>query len=205
MTFHHFIEGDSPMQRVNQPLTKGSVMTTRRIVFAGVLSAIAVMLGVTGWGYIPVPNLSGSATIMAIPAIIGGVIEGPIVGGIIGCIFGISSFLQDTAAVYFKDPLISIAPRIFIGIVAYLVYAGLRRSQAPVLLSLVISGILGSATNTVLVLFMIGVRFHVAAKGLIAVALTNGVAEAVLAAVITTAVVMAYFGVTKTGRRSKIS
>jgi uncharacterized membrane protein len=193
------------MQRLDGSRTKGSVMTTRRIVMAGVLSAIAVMLGVTGWGYIPVPNMSGSATVMAIPAIIGGVIEGPIVGGIIGCIFGISSFLQDTAAIYFKDPLVSIAPRIFIGIVAYLVYAGLKRAKMPMWLNLVVTGVLGSATNTVLVLFMIGVRFHVAAKPLATVAATNGVAEAVLAAVLTTAVVMAYYGVTRPGGRSKIS
>lgn len=188
-----------------QVATKGSVFTTRRIVIAGVLSAIAVVLSITPLGYIPVPNISGSATTMAIPAIIGGVLEGPVVGAIIGLIFGITSFLQDTAVVYFKDPLVSILPRILIGIVAYFVYAGLRGARLPLWLNLVITGILGSATNTVLVLFMIGVRFHISASALLTVALTNGTAEAALGAVLTTAVVLSYLGVVRPNRKSKIS
>lgn len=191
-------------KEVTRNSTGGSVMNTRRIVTTGVLSAIAVMLGITRWGYIPVPNLSGSATIMHIPAIIGGVLEGPVVGGIIGLIFGFSSFLGDST-LYFKDPLVSILPRIFIGIVAYFAYAGMRRVRVPLWLNLAVTGILGSATNTILVLAMIAVRFHVSVKALAIVAVTNGSAEAVLSAIVTSAVVLAYYGVAKPRRKSKIS
>jgi uncharacterized membrane protein len=205
MTFHHHPEGDSPMDyQTKDSSTGGSVLNTRRIVVAGVLSAIAVLLGITRIGYIPVPNLSGNATIMHIPAIIGGVLEGPIVGGVIGLIFGISSFLGDTS-IYFKDPLVSIVPRIFIGIVAYGVYVGLKRAKVPIWVNLPITGILGSATNTILVLGMIGLRFHWTMKLILSIALTNGTAEAVLSAILTTAVVLAYLGISRPGRRSKIS
>ena len=57
-----------------------NVLNVRKIVITGVLAAIAILLGVTRLGFIPVPNVSGNATIMHVPAIIGGVMEGPIVG-----------------------------------------------------------------------------------------------------------------------------
>ncbi len=84
-------------------------LSVRRIVITGILAAIAILLGVTRLGFIPVPNLTGNATIMHVPAIIGGVMEGPLVGGLVGLIFGIFSFLQATSPL-FKDPLVSILP-----------------------------------------------------------------------------------------------
>jgi uncharacterized membrane protein len=95
---------------------KGS-LTVRNIVIAGVLGAVAILLGVTRIGYIPVPTAAGNATIMHIPAIIGGIMQGPVVGAIVGLIFGVSSFLNATVPL-FKDPLVAILPRIFIGVIA---------------------------------------------------------------------------------------
>src|SRR5919199_1648579 len=97
----------------------------RRIVIAGVLSAVAIFLGATRLGFIPVPTPAQNATIMHIPAIIGGILEGWPVGAAIGTIFGIFSFVQATIPL-FKDPLVAILPRIFIGITPYFVYRGLR-------------------------------------------------------------------------------
>ena len=59
----------------------------------GVFGAICVVLGVTGLGLIPVPNLSGYATIMHVPVIIAAVLEGPVVGAFTGLIMGIYSFI----------------------------------------------------------------------------------------------------------------
>ena len=88
-------------------------LTVRDIVIAGVLGAVAILLGVTRLGYIPVPTAAGNATIMHIPAIIGGIMQGPAVGLIVGAIFGVSSFLNATVPL-FKDPLVAILPRLFI-------------------------------------------------------------------------------------------
>ena len=51
---------------------------TRQIVIAGIIGGIALFLGATRIGFIPVPiPLIGNATIMHIPAIIRGALEGP--------------------------------------------------------------------------------------------------------------------------------
>ena len=111
---------------------------TRKIVIAGVMSAIAIFLGATRLGFIP--WFTGtSITIMAIPVIIGAVLEGPVVGMATGLLFGLFSLLQAAIAptgpgdVIFTNPLISILPRLFIGPVAWLVYKALKTlSSIPV-------------------------------------------------------------------------
>ena len=59
-------------------------MNSRKIVISGLLGAIAIILGATPLGFIPVPTPAGNATIMHIPAIIGAIVEGPLVGAFIG-------------------------------------------------------------------------------------------------------------------------
>jgi uncharacterized membrane protein len=130
-------------------------LTVRNIVIAGVLGAVAILLGVTRLGFIPVPTAAGNATIMHIPAIIGGIMQGPVVGMIVGAIFGISSFLNATNVI-FKDPLVSILPRLFIGVVAWLVYVGIRRKSEY--FAVAAAAFLGTLTNTGLVLLMAVVR-----------------------------------------------
>ncbi|HRU29430.1 MAG TPA: ECF transporter S component, partial [Treponema sp.] len=97
-----------------------AVLPVRKIAVAGVLSAIAIVLGVTRLGFIP--WFSGaSVTILQVPVIIGAVLEGPLVGFIIGLLFGLSSLLQAAIAptgpvdVAFTNPLISVLPRLLIG------------------------------------------------------------------------------------------
>jgi uncharacterized membrane protein len=169
--------------------------TTRKIVIAGVMGAISVLLGATHWGF--VPWFAGAAlTVMHVPVIIGAILEGPWVGVAIGAIFGAFSLIQGAIAptgpadVWFTNPLVSIVPRLFIGPVAWLAYRAL--SKANELVALAVSGVAGSLTNTVLVLGALGLlRFL--PWGLIGtIAVTNGVPEAVLAAVITVLVVAAW-------------
>lgn len=164
------------------------VLSVRRIVITGILAAIAILLGVTRLGFIPVPNLSGNATIMHVPAIIGAVMEGPLVGALVGLIFGIFSFLQATVPL-FKDPLVSILPRLFIGPVAYFVYIALKNSNEYV--ALAVSGVAGTLTNTVLVLGMAILRGYLTVPAVIPI-IPQAIAEMVIAAVITVAVVAAW-------------
>jgi uncharacterized membrane protein len=118
---------------------EGKAFSVRKIVIAGALAAIAILLGWTRLGFIPVPTAAGNATIMHVPAIIGGIMEGWIVGGVIGTIFGLFSFIQATVPM-FKDPLVAILPRIFIGITAHFAYRLLRRVTVPWML--ILSGFL---------------------------------------------------------------
>jgi len=176
-------------------------MNTRKWVIAGVLSALSVLLGVTGLGFVPVPTAVGNATILQIPAIIGGVLEGPIVGAIIGTIFGISSFLHATIPI-FKDPLVAILPRIFIGIGAYYVYKGLRPINHY--LAIGVSGCIGSLVNTVFVLTMIYVRHYLSLAACVTAAVVNGIPEAIVSTIITLAVVSAWLRLDPRRRQSRI-
>lgn len=182
-------------------MKRKSVFTVRQIVVSGVLGAIAVLLGVTQLGFIPVPTAAGHATIMHVPAIIGGILEGWVVGGIIGLIFGISSFLNATIPL-FKDPLVAILPRLFIGIVAYFVYRGMRRWNEP--LAVGAAALMGSVTNTVLVLGMAVVRNYMSLGVAASVALLNGLPEAIVSVIITVAVVLAWKRVDRGTSKSRI-
>ena len=131
---------------------------TRKIVVTGVLGAIAVLLGLTRLGFIPWFT-GASLTIMHVPVIIGAVLEGPLVGAGIGLIFGVFSMIQAAVAptgpadAWFTNPIISVLPRILIGPVAWLVWAGLKRWPVA---GLIAAGIAGTLTNTILVLGAIG-------------------------------------------------
>jgi len=157
----------------------------RQIVIAGILGGIAIFLGATQLGFIPVPNVSGRATILHIPAIVGGALEGPIVGALAGFIFGIFSWL-DPVVPPLRNPLVSILPRIPIGIVSWLVFVSLRRTSVD--LAAVVAGLLGSFTNTVGVVGM-AVLLGYFPLAVFLVVLPQAIAEAVLAAIVTLVVV----------------
>jgi uncharacterized membrane protein len=163
---------------------------TRKIVVAGVLAAISVLLGLTRWGFLP--WFSGtSLTIMHVPVIIGAILEGPVVGAVIGLIFGLFSWIQSVAPngtgdIIFSNIVIAVVPRLFIGPVAWLVYRALSRWQVP---AIIVSAIAGSATNTVLVLGSIGLWGYFPWAAVAATALANGLPEIVISAVITLLVV----------------
>ncbi len=165
-------------------------LTTERIVIAGVLAAITIILGVVpGLGFIPLPNAIGSATTEHIPTIVGGVIGGPIVGLISGLIFGILSFTRATVP-FFKDPLVAILPRIFIGLTAWAAFAALVRINLD--LAAIVAGLVGSLTNTILVLGMIVIRGYLPLVGIIPI-IPQAIGEAIVAAIITLVVVRAFF------------
>ena len=111
-------------------MLKGKKLTTRQMTIIGVLGAISAVLGMTPLGFIPVGPTR--ATIMHIPVIIGAIMEGPIVGAIVGLIFGLFSIFQAITnplptSFVFLNPLVSVLPRILIGIITFYVYDGLKR------------------------------------------------------------------------------
>ncbi|HKH12104.1 MAG TPA: ECF transporter S component [Rubrobacter sp.] len=165
---------------------RSSGLGTRQVVVAGVVGGVALFLGATRLGLIPVPiPLIGSATIMHIPAIVGGVLEGPVVGILAGLIFGIFSFLYADSPV-FANPIVAILPRLLIGVVAWAVFVGLRRFSVD--LASVAAGLLGSLANTVGVLGL-AVLFGLLPLSIVPVVLPQAIAEAVLAAIVTVVVV----------------
>jgi uncharacterized membrane protein len=163
-------------------------MSVRSIVVTGILAAITILMGVTRIGYIPVPNLSGDATILQVPVIIGAILEGPVVGTLLGAIFGITSMLQGGGGP-FADPLISVVPRLFIGVAAYYSYAALRGTNEY--LAIIAGSVAGTLTNTILVVAMLMWRVNFPAEAVITL-IPQIIAEVIIATVITLAVVVAY-------------
>jgi uncharacterized membrane protein len=169
--------------------------TSRFIVITGLMAAIAVVLGATHWGFIP--WFGGvSLTIMHIPAVIASVIMGPLSGALVGLVFGIFSMIQAAIAptgpadVWFTNPMLAVLPRLFIGPAAWLAASALKRWPT---ISLVASGVVGSLTNTVLVLGMIGMLGYLPWEALAAVVVTNGLPEMLASGLITTVVIAAYW------------
>jgi len=172
----------------------------RQIVISGLLGAVSIVLGVTRLGFIgPFPPLILiSATILQIPAIIGGILEGPGVGIMVGLIFGLSSWLQAPTEqppvnLWFSNPLVSILPRLFIGVTAAYTYLALRKVNE--LLALGAAAVAGTLTNTILVVGAIGLFGYAPLAVLVPAVLPNSIAEIVVAVVIVIAVVAAWKGI----------
>lgn len=178
---------------------------TRKIVITGVLSAISVFLGLTRWGFIPWVG-GASLTIMHIPVIIGAVLEGPVVGLVVGLIFGLFSLIQASIPngivdPLFRNPLISVLPRLFIGPIAWLVWTALNNTfKRQPAVGLLAAGLVGSLVNTVFVLGMIGLLGLFPWPVIGGVAVANGIPEAILAAILVLSVVAAYRQI-RIGRR----
>jgi len=180
---------------------------TRKIVTAGVLSALVIVLGATGLGFIPLPL--GAVTILQVPVIIGAVLEGPVVGLFIGLLFGLFSIVQAALMgatpldlAFLNYPWIAIVPRVLIGPAAFFVYAlvsGSYRKKEPGLArttaGTALGAIAGSLVNTVLVLAAFGLLGLLPWPVIAAVAALNGSVEAVFSAIIALAVVLPWKGI----------
>jgi uncharacterized membrane protein len=195
----------------------------RRIATAGVLSALIIVLGMTGLGFIPLP--SGAITILQVPVIICAVLEGPAAGACTGLLFGIFSMVQ--AAVigaspvdlaFLNYPWIALVPRVLIGPAAWLVYALVRgglfrrgataagspeaERQPPLwreTLAAALAAIAGSLTNTVLVLILLALALPDLVTWALVIALVslNGVVEAAFSTAIALAVILPWKGISR--------
>lgn len=199
-------------------------------VKTALLTAIIFLLTfVPGIGYIPI-NPVINVTIIHIPVIIGSVVLGAKKGAFLGFMFGLSSFIKNTffstsAMSFVFNPLFHIStgyyagalyaliicflPRILVGVVPYFVYTALKKKITEVG-ALLTAGVLGSMTNTILVMGFIGIFFkneyakmlgEKAANGVFtfigATICTNGIAEAVVAAILSATVAKALLTVKK--------
>ncbi len=146
---------------------------------------------------------------MHVPAIIGAVLEGPVVGIVVGGIFGVTALIKAATApqgpidLFFVNPLISVLPRLLVGLAAWAVYKAFGGKVQAV--AAVVAGIAGSLTNSVLVLgtLVAFAAIPLAAAGAVFVA--NGLIEAALAAVLTLAVVSVWKGVESRSGKAKLA
>lgn len=186
------------------------------MVQVALFAALIIIMSATPLGYIPLGFMR--ATIIHIPVILGSIILGPKLGAVLGVIFGLTSFVNNTMnpvlTSFVFTPFYSIGefeggigsiiicflPRILVGVFPYFVYKALykvlKKNKKGQAISLGAAGVVGSLTNTVLVMGLIVVFFkdsYAAAKGVSSDAVygmiasvigINGIPEAIVAAII---------------------
>lgn len=201
----------------NQITSTTSKKSIVGMVQLALMSALIVLLALTPLGLINLGIIN--ATIIHIPVIIGAILLGPKAGAFLGGVFGLVSLIKNTmhpnASSFVFTPfyavgessgnfwsiVICMVPRILIGVVAYYVYIGLMKLLKNQIAACVVSGLLGSLTNTILVMGGIYLFFGSAygqAQGVAENAVfmfiagiigTVGVPEAIVAAVLTALIV----------------
>lgn len=185
---------------------------TRHLTFMAMFLAIEILLVVTPLGYIPIGPLN--VTTMHIPVIIAGIILGKKAGAQLGFVFGFTSFMQatlrPTITSFCFSPFVTIGgisgnwssliiafvPRILLGYLAGFTFEKLSTVMKNQSLSAFIAGLVGSLTNTVLVLSgiyiffghayasAIGIAYSTLISVLFGIVISNGIIEAVLASII---------------------
>lgn len=189
---------------------------TRYMVSVALMAAIVILLANTPLGMIQLPIIK--ATTVHIPVIVGAVVLGPAAGAILGAVFGVCSLISNTMAPTLlsfafspflsttgllgvcKALWVSVGCRIMIGVVAGWVWILFRKLKVNSYVSLVITGFIGSMTNTVFVMGSIYFLFaqqYAQAKdvavtavfGLIMGTVTaSGIPEAIAAAILVTVI-----------------
>ncbi len=187
---------------------------TFRLVIRAILLAIIIVQAMVPWlGFIPLGFIS--LTIIHITVIVAAVVLGPKDGMVIGLFWGVATIIRAYAmpttpfdTLVFTNPVISVVPRILVGLVAGVVFHLIYRRYGSVVVSSAIAGVLGSLVNTVLVLGFMGLFYTGATaeaygvdssllfKTLAGIAAINGIPEAIGAGIITPLIAKALFSAT---------
>lgn len=194
-------------------LPTGRETTTRLVQLTMLMALMILMAMVPLLGYIPLtPTIR--ATTLHIPVMVGAILLGPRAGALLGGFFGLTSLISNTVnptmTSFVFTPFYSVGevggngwslvicfvPRILLGVVAGWVFLLLRERIKSVTIACAIAAVLGSLTNTVLVLGGIylffgttyaavkEISYDVLLSVLIGVITLNGVLEAIVAALI---------------------
>lgn len=130
-------------------------VNVRDLTILGMLSGIIILLAYTPIGLIPLGPISAST--IHIPVIVGAILLGPKKGVTLGAVMGTVSFIRALTAPgwldqLFRNPLVSVLPRIFIGIAAYYMYVWAKKLFKKDVAAYIAGSIIGSLTNTILTL-----------------------------------------------------
>ena len=192
---------------------------TQRLTLAAFFVAVQAVMTVTPVGYLPIGALS--ITTMHIPVILAGVLIGPSFGAVMGFVFGLSSMLRATFAPgltsflfspfitvggisgNFSSLLIVFVPRILLGWLSGKMYRMLLKMTGNSSISAMISAGLNTLIHTFLVMggiwyffgapyaSVLGIAESALAGAIGAVVVSNGIPEAILAAIVIPALLRA--------------
>ncbi|HPB49072.1 MAG TPA: ECF transporter S component [Bacilli bacterium] len=131
---------------------------TMKIAFAGILIALMFVLSWTVLGMIPLGV--ASATTVFIPVCVGIIFFDDFKYAVVfGLFFGIVSLVrsfvpQGFLDPYFQNPIVSVLPRLLVGIVGYLIYKGLTRLMKN---RIIVSSLAGGFIALINTIFTMGI------------------------------------------------
>ena len=189
---------------------------TRYMAMLAMLSAVLLVMGMTGIGFIPLPVIK--ATTMHIPVILGAVLLGPKAGIVLGAVFGLCSVWANTTTPgllsfafspfmstegllgVLKSLWIAVGCRILFGFVAGLVWKIVKKVSSRDYIALPVTAVIATLCHTFFVMgsiYVLLAQQYADAKnvaissvfGLIMGTVTaSGIPEAIVAAVLVTVI-----------------
>ena len=184
---------------------KQTINTKRWTMMAIATAILLIQNFVPFLGNLPLPPLN--PTIIHITVIVFTFLLGTRDGMIIGAIWGIIRMIRAFAMpaspldpLIWTNPMIAVLPRLLIGLTVGVTYQWLQK-RWPSTHSLRISAFLGSLTNTVFVMlfiyvfftediaYLMNIQMDNIVYGLLAIVVTSGIPEAIIAAIIAPIVV----------------
>ena len=189
---------------------------TRYMAMLAMLSAVLLVMGMTGIGFIPLPVIK--ATTMHIPVILGAVLLGPKAGIVLGAVFGLCSVWANTTTPgllsfafspfmstegllgVLKSLWIAVGCRILFGFVAGLVWKIVKKVSSRDYIALPVTAVIATLSHTFFVMgsiYVLLAQQYADAKnvaissvfGLIMGTVTaSGIPEAIVAAVLVTVI-----------------
>lgn len=191
-------------------------LDTRYMASLAMLSAVLIVMGMTGIGFIPLPVIK--ATTMHIPVILGAVLLGPKAGAVLGLVFGLCSVWANTTTPgllsfafspfmttegltgAMKSLWIAVGCRILFGFVAGWVWKLSKKVFRKDYIALPVTAVISTLCHTVFVMgsiYVLLAQQYAAAKnvaigsvfGLIMGTVTaSGIPEAIVAAILVTVI-----------------
>ena len=179
---------------------------TSKLTFMGVMLALTIVFILTSM--VPNPASANIAVLLFLPTILTAVIYGFKSGAIMGLCAGTASLLRallmpnSPLDPFFINPLVSVIPRICIGLVVAFVFALLHRKlKVNRIVSSSIAAGFGMFTNTLLVIGSLYLLYGQGVTGILgagfvvalgAIFLSNGLLELAVAAIIIPIIYSAY-------------
>ena len=177
----------------------GNAQTKKITILALFIAILIIQSFVPGLGYIPIGPLN--ATIIQVTVIVGGIFFGLKMGLTLGGVWGVLSLLRSVVTPniltpVLMNPLISVLPRLLVGLVATYLFMQLNKKMS-LFISAAVAGAVGSILNTILFLGAIylfaaetyasalSIDLNLLLSTLIGIVGTNGIPEAIVSGILT--------------------
>lgn len=174
-------------------------LTARLTIMSLMLAILIIQTFVPGIGYIPIGPVQ--ATIIHLTVIIAASLFGPRTGLVMGASWGVlrmikAAIMPDIMSIVFLNPLVSVVPRMLVGLISGLVATYLD-GKVKSRTKFIITGVIGSLVNTITVLgaiYLFSAESYAEALNIPVSALigtfivtigSNGVIEAITSGVLT--------------------